>query len=178
ICLCFIRPSLIMGFWLTPGAPGTTHSLRRATKQPREKVYPASRVAASPPANPRIIGYCQELPTCRVVMMLNGNIRNLAVSASEDGKQRLVAPVDILAKFQVASVAYESGLVGQVDRDEARKQNIDFVVTKHSPDAVLAVAFAWTHDRQQHFRILHRILHPHAAVAFSAPLIGEQIFLI
>src|SRR5262249_23689851 len=166
------------GFLATAGRAGQAKGLGRVNTQSRKKVRPASRVTASPPANPRIIGYCQELPTCRVVMMLNGNNRNLAVSASEDGKQRLVAPVDILAKFQVASVAYESGLVGQVDRDEARKQNIDFVVTKHSPDAVLAVAFAWTHDRQQHFRILRRILHPHAAVAFSAPLIGEQIFLI
>src|SRR5262249_972891 len=111
-------------------------------------------------------------------MTLNGNIPNLAVTASEDAKQPLFPPAHILAKFYVASVAYESGLVGQVDRDEARKRNIDFAVTKHSSDAVLAVAFAWTHDRQQHFRILHGILHPHAAVAFSTPLIGEQVFLI
>ena len=114
----------------------------------------------------------------RAVMALNGTIRNFAFGPSQDGKQRLVAPVDILAESQVASLIYKSGLVGQVDRDEARQRDIDLIGAKHSPDPVLAVAFAWPYHRQQHFRIFHGILYPHAAVAFSALLIGEQIFLI
>jgi hypothetical protein len=45
-----------------------------------------------------------------------------------------------------------------VDGDETWKRDIDFVIAKHSMDAVLAVAFAWPHDRQQHFRIFDGIL--------------------
>ena len=114
----------------------------------------------------------------RAVMALNGTICDFAFGPSQDGKQRLIAPVNIVAEFQVASVIYESGLVGQVDRDEAWKRDIDFIAAKHSMDAVLAVTFAWPYRRQQYFGIFHGILYPHAAVAFGAPLIAEQVFLI
>src|SRR5262249_55453778 len=143
-----------------------------------KKIRPAGIVTATAPTSPRVVRHCQELATHRAVMALNGNIRNFACGPLQDGKQRLVAPVHILTEFYIASVIYESGLISQVDRDEARKWNVDFVVTKHSTDAVLAIAFAWADHRQQHFRIFYGILHPHAAVAFSAPLICEQVFLI
>jgi hypothetical protein len=73
---------LIIGPLLNHGPARHLHRLRRATKQSREKVRLASRVTASAPAAPGIIGCCQELPTYRVVMTLNGNIRNFAFGAS------------------------------------------------------------------------------------------------
>ena len=94
------------------------------------------------------------------------------------GQQRLVAAVNIFAEFELALIINESSLVSQVDRDEGRKLNVGFVGAKHPADAVLSVAFAWAHQRQQHLGIFHGILDPHAAVAFGPPIIGEKLLLV
>jgi hypothetical protein len=109
---------------------------------------------------------------------LNGNICNFAFGPTQYRKQRLVAAVNIFTEFELALIIDESGLVGQVDRDEGRKLDVGFVGAKHPADAVLSVAFAWSHHRQQHLCIFHGILYPHAAVAFGPPIIGEQLLLV
>src|SRR5262249_24888419 len=139
---------------------------RPAPQQLGKKVWAPRGGTPSPPPVPPPIGGFKELPAYPAGIAVGRDVRNIAVGRPLDCKQRLVASVNILAEFQVASVVYESGLVGQVDRDEVRKRDTDLVLSKHSPNAVLAVAFAWAHHRQQHFRIFHGILDPHAAVAF------------
>jgi hypothetical protein len=64
----------------------------------------ATKQTCTSPTVPPIIRYCQQLPTYRAVMTLNGNICNFAFAPSQNGKQRLIAPINILAEFQVASV--------------------------------------------------------------------------
>src|SRR5262249_879482 len=115
----------------------------RATEQLHEEVHPATE--AAPPAAPVIVRHCQELSTHRAVLALDRNISNFAFGPIQYDKQRLVAAVDILAEFKLALIIDESGLVGQVDRDEGRKLDVGLVGAKHPADAVLSIAFAWPH---------------------------------
>jgi hypothetical protein len=47
--------------------------------------------------------------------------------------------------LEFALIIDESGLIGQVNRDEGRKLDVGFVGTKHPANAVLTVTFAWPH---------------------------------
>src|SRR6516165_7433544 len=110
--------------------------------------------------------------------MLDGNIRNLPFGPIQYGKQRMIAAINILAKFELALIIDESRLVSQVDWDEGRKLDVRFVGAIRPADAILGVAFTWSHHRQQHLGIFHGILYLHAAVAFGTPIIGEKLFLV
>ena len=167
VVLLIIRPVLRHGSawdWRRPSG--------RAAKQLREEARPAS-VAASGPAAPRIVRQCLS-----IIFVLDGNIRNLPFGPIQYGKQRMIAAINILAKFELALIIDESGLVSQVDWDKGRKRDVAFVGAIHPVNAVLGVAFTWPHYRQQHLGIFHGILYPHAAVAFGTPIIGEKLFLV
>src|SRR5215468_1694965 len=96
--------------------------------------------------------------------------RSTAVSALEDREQAPIAAVDIITNLKFAGVVDERCLVGQIDRDKGRELDIDLARSEHFLDAILSVAVSRTNQRQQHFGIVHRILHAHAPVAES-PLV-------
>src|SRR5262249_2291308 len=104
--LLTVRPMLRHG-----PARDRRHSHGRTTKPLREEIQPCG-VAASGPAAPGIVRERQDLSTRHVVFVLDGNIRNLAFGPIQYGKQRLIAAINILAKFDLALIIDESGLVG------------------------------------------------------------------
>ena len=48
-------------------------------------------------------------------------------------EQRLVAAVNILAEFQLTLIINESGLIGEVNRDEGRKLDVGFANRGEGP---------------------------------------------
>ena len=58
----------------------------RTTKPSREEVRPATVAASTPAAPPRIVGHCEELPTRRAILALDGNISNFALGPFQYGE--------------------------------------------------------------------------------------------
>jgi len=109
--------------------------------------------------------------------VLDRNVSHLELGALEDREQRPVAAVDVLAELQIAILVDKGGLVGQMDCQEMRKLYVLLARAEHAADAVLGEAFTWANNVQQHFRVFHRILHPHAAMAERPLVEREQIFV-
>jgi len=85
-------------------------------KQSCEDVRLAKAASVRAPAIQRIVGHGEELPTRDILFALDGNVGQFALGPFHYRKQRLVMTVDILAEFELATVIYESRLVGHVNR--------------------------------------------------------------
>jgi hypothetical protein len=127
---------------------------------------------------PLIVGHGEEFAPHWAFPAIDWNVGHSAIGIFHDGKQRLVVAVNVLADFELAAVIDKSRLVGNVNRQQRRKRDIDFAVTKQRVNAVLRQAVVWAHQRQHDLGIFQRILDPHAAVTFRAFFIGKQLPLI
>ena len=70
---------------------------------------------------------------------LNRDVGNLALAALEDRYHPGVSAVHVLTQLQLAGVIHEGGLIGQVDRDDLRKADIDLAVAKQCRQPRLGV---------------------------------------
>ena len=77
----------------------------------------------------------------------------------------------------MSGVVNEGGLIGDVDRDRILEVDRPLALAIHRLNAVSGVALLGLRNAQQHFGILVRVLHPHAAMAVGAHGVVEQ-FLV
>src|SRR5665213_821653 len=113
----------------------------------------------------------------RVGRPLDGDVGDLAFAALENLDHLGVATIDILAELEFAVLVEEGGLIGQVHPEILREVDVYFVGADHFLQPSRRIMLVGQHQRQQLLAVNEGILHPHATMAVSALILGEQIFI-